>query len=54
MLNFDEDGWIGFNSFGNFLEKIPDTTCIDSSYTFLPGTGYNFMLIFKGDQQDGE
>lgn len=54
MLNFDEDGWIGFNSFGNFLEEIPDTTCIDSSYTFLPGTGYNFMLIFKGDQQDGE
>lgn len=53
MLNFTADGWIGFNVAGNFLEEIPDTACLSSSYTLLPGTGYNFMLIFKGEQ-DGE
>lgn len=49
LLNFTKEGWIGFNQSGNYLEDIPDLSCLSTSYTHLPGTGYNFMLVFKGE-----
>lgn len=53
LLNFTQEGWIGFNQSGNYLEDIPNLNCLSTSYTHLPGTGYNFMLVFKGER-DGE
>lgn len=53
LLNFTKEGWIGFNQSGNYLEEIPNPRCLSTSHTHLPGTGYNFMLVFKGDH-DGE
>lgn len=53
LLNFTKEGWIGFNQSGNYLEDIPNPNCLSTSYTLLPGTGYNFMLIFKGER-DGQ
>ncbi len=49
-LDYSKEGWIGFNESGNYEEDIPDLDCISSSYTFLPGTGYNFMLVFEGEK----
>lgn len=47
MLNFSEDKWIGFNDSNNYISDLPNDSVLFRSGTFLPGTGYNFMFIFK-------
>lgn len=47
LLHYDNDGWIGFNKDNDFYE-LPDDDVIFHSDTFLPGTAYNFLLVFGG------
>lgn len=46
-LEYDEDGWIGFNESNNFIEDIPahNTLCPNSIY--MPGTAYNLNFVMK-------
>lgn len=47
FLEFDDDGWIGFNNNNNFLNERPDKKVIKFSDTFLNGTAYNLTLIYR-------
>lgn len=47
LLNYDENNWVGFNEDRNYLTNIPCKDALVRSHTYLPGTGYNFMFVFK-------
>ena len=47
LLKYNDDGWIGFNKSNDF-NKIPDDGVVFHTKTFLPGTAYNFLLVFGG------
>ena len=53
VLNYTRDGWIGFNKRMDYKTDIPDADIFYRSDTYLPGTGYNFMLVFEGVDKDG-
>lgn len=46
-LKYNEDNWIGFNEENNFIDKIPDESIILRSNIDFLGTGYNFTLVVK-------
>lgn len=48
QLFYTDEGWIGFNGDNDFLNKIPDRDVVLKTDTYVPGTGYNFELIFEG------
>ena len=52
-LEYDADGWIGFNRSNNFLCDPPDKSVIWDSDTFINGTAYNLTLIYRR-QDDGK
>ncbi len=47
LLHYNEDGWIGFNTENDFHKK-PDDDVFFHTKTFLPGTAYNFLLVYGG------
>ena len=47
LLDYDENGWIGFNKENSFLNDIPDTECIGRSPVYFPGTAYNLHFVMK-------
>lgn len=49
-LNYTSHGWIGFNKENDFVNQKPDGEVFLKSETYVPGTGYNFMLAFEGGQ----
>lgn len=49
-LNYTSQGWIGFNRENDFINHEPETEILLKSETYVPGTGYNFMLVFEGEQ----
>ncbi len=53
LLHYTEDGWIGFNGDNDF-SKVPDKDVIFHTNTFLPGTAYNFLLVFGGEENGRE
>ncbi len=50
MLEYDEDGWIGFNCSHNYLSGIPGEDVTTDCFIYMPGTAYNFNFIMKGDK----
>lgn len=49
-LNYTDQGWIGFNKENDFINQKPENEIMVKSETYVPGTGYNFMLAFEGGQ----
>lgn len=47
-INYDAEGWIGFNESGNFVEMPPDPEIISECFINMPGTAYNFNFVMKG------
>lgn len=47
FLYFDKNKWIGFNNENDYFSNIPSKEVILRSSAYLPGTGYNFMFVFK-------
>lgn len=47
LLDYDKDGWIGFNKNNTFFKEIPDNECIGRSRFYLPGTAYNLHFVMK-------
>ena len=47
LLDYDEDGWIGFNKTNSFFEDIPDKRCIKRSPLYFPGTAYNLHFVMR-------
>lgn len=51
-LDYDSDGWIGFNKESDYIHSVPDQTCLSKSKFYLPGTAYNLNFILKDDRSD--
>lgn len=47
LIQYDKDGWVGFNAQKDFFSSIPDREVLCKSETFLPGTAYNLTLIYR-------
>lgn len=47
LLDYDKNGWIGFNEQNSFMENIPDKECIGRSSVYIPGTAYNLHFVMK-------
>lgn len=47
LLDYNEDGWIGFNKSKSFIDDIPADECIGRSPVYLPGTAYNLHFVMK-------
>jgi len=47
LLNYDENGWIGFNESNDFFKTPPEDRVISGCYIFFPGTAYNLNFIMK-------
>lgn len=46
-LEYNQDGWIGFNTENDFLNKTPAYTVIGPNSIYLPGTAYNLNFVMK-------
>lgn len=49
LIEYDEDGWISFNSENDYLKNIPDDEVVTDCLIYMPGTAYNFNFIMKGE-----
>ncbi|MDD3362541.1 MAG: hypothetical protein PHW34_12790 [Hespellia sp.] len=52
LLFFNEEKWVGFNEDNNYVCDIPSKEAVLRSNTYLPGTGYNFMFVFKENKNE--
>lgn len=50
-LNYDDNGWIGFNRNCDFINERPDPSCIARSNTFCPGTAYNLHFVMRREEK---
>lgn len=47
VLEYDANGWLGFNTKRKFLDGVPDANICSEGYIFFPGTAYNLNFIMK-------
>jgi hypothetical protein len=47
LIEYNEDGWVGFNECKDFINMKPDDKILNGSDTYLSGTGYNLTLIYR-------
>jgi len=47
LIQYDDDGWVGFNKKKDFFTSIPDPSILYKSDTYLPGTAYNLTFIYR-------
>lgn len=47
LIQYDKDGWVGFNAQKDFFSNIPDREVLCKSDTFLLGTAYNLTFIYR-------
>lgn len=50
FLEYNQDGWIGFNQEKNFLDAPPDASTIDWSPIYIQGTAYNLCFAMKKEE----
>lgn len=50
-LEYEHDGWIGFNKEHNFLEAIPDKKVVAPNYIYMPGTAYNLNFVMERNEE---
>lgn len=46
-LEFDQEGWIGFNRTQNFFTALPQSGIIQNSDIYIPGTAFNLNFVMK-------
>lgn len=46
-LNYNSDGWIGFNDQNNFFDCKPDSEVFTKIPFYFPGTAYNLNFVVK-------
>ncbi|MCL2254085.1 MAG: hypothetical protein FWC09_06520 [Lachnospiraceae bacterium] len=54
LLEYDDDGWIGFNDSNNYLDMKPKENVVTDGYIYVPGTAYNFCFIMKGERIEND
>ena len=47
FLEYNSDGWIGFNKEKDFLNVLPSATILGESPVFIQGTAYNLSFAMK-------
>lgn len=53
VLDYDDNGWIGFNSSKDFKYQRPDKACLGKSMVYMPGTAFNLHFIMKRENENG-
>ncbi len=51
-LEYDADGWIGFNKSHDFINTRPDTSIFSSIPVYFPGTAYNLNFVMKENDNE--
>lgn len=51
-LEYDKNGWIGFNENNDYLKAKPSEKTLQKSEFFMPGTAYNLNFIMKVNQNE--
>lgn len=51
-LEYDKEGWIGFNKNNNYLYSQPDSSVLQRSNFFMPGTAYNLNFVMKVNKDE--
>lgn len=46
-LEYDEDGWIGFNESNDYFYSKPSNQVLQRSNFYMPGTAYNLNFVMK-------
>lgn len=46
-LEYDRDGWVGFNKEKDFINHPPETGILRNSPLIIPGTAYNLNYVYK-------
>ncbi|MEA5048761.1 MAG: hypothetical protein VB034_09160 [Eubacteriales bacterium] len=49
-LEYDDDGWIGFNNSNNFFTCLPERTVFSTTTINFPGTAYNLNFVLKKEE----
>lgn len=52
LLEYNQNGWIGFNSKKDYLNNVPDPDVVTECLIYMPGTAYNFNFVMKGEMID--
>ena len=47
ILEYNKDGWIGFNIENDFFSKPPTSGVLGDSLIYMPGTAYNLNFVIK-------
>ena len=50
VLEYDSNGWIGFNTEKNYLSNVPKEDTFSMCSIYMPGTAYNFNFVMKGKE----
>ncbi|MGX7202406.1 hypothetical protein BCR22_07450 [Enterococcus plantarum] len=50
FIEFDSEGWLGFNTQKNFYNYAPDSEILAESVVFMPGTAYNLNFVMKKEE----
>lgn len=54
-LVYNEDGWIGFNTTNDYLNKPPESGLLTKNDLIIPGTAFNLTFVMKrGNSNYGE
>lgn len=53
-IEYNEEGWIGFNDKSDFFHDVPNKGCIGRRETFIPGTAFNLNFAMKEEKQNGK
>lgn len=49
-LEYDSNGWIGFNRGKNYFTEVPELGVVDDCLIYMPGTAYNLNFIMRGEE----
>jgi len=52
LLEYNCNGWLGFNTKKDYLRSIPDKDVVTECLIYMPGTAYNFNFVMKGEKID--
>lgn len=53
-IEYNEEGWIGFNNKSDFFHGVPNKECIGRRETYIPGTAFNLNFAMKEEKQNGK
>ncbi len=53
-LDYDEDGWIGFNNKNDYFNCMPDISTFSNYPLFMPGTAYNLNFVLKAEDYNDQ